>query len=148
MKLTPAGKKLIQEFEGLSLVAYKCPAGKLTIGYGHTGADVTKDLVITATKAGEILEADIARFAFKIRPLIKYPINDNQFSALLSFAYNLGAGALAGSTLLKKLNSGDVKGAATEFGRWVFCGKDKLPGLVRRRAAEKALFISLEKSGA
>lgn len=139
MKTSPKGISLIKEFEGLSLDAYLCSAGVLTIGYGHTGG-VQKGDRITAKKAEELLQDDLKKFENGVLRLVRVPLNQNQFDALVSFAFNLGVGNLGKSTLLRKLNDRDFKGAATEFVRWNKAGGRELDGLTRRRNAEAELF--------
>lgn len=139
------GIDLIKNFEGCRLKAYKCPAGIWTIGYGHT-AGVKQGQVITPAQAEEFLKQDLKRFETSVRSLVTVPITQNQFDALVSFTYNLGATALKTSTLLKKLNAGDYNSAAEEFDRWVYANGNKLLGLVKRRAAEKELFKQSLKS--
>ncbi|MGR2664258.1 lysozyme [Chromobacterium haemolyticum] len=141
MKTSNAGIMLIKSFEGLKLVAYKCPAGIWTIGYGHTGPDVTPGQVITQAQADALLARDLERFEAGVSRLVSVQLNQNQFDALVSFAYNLGLGALQGSTLLRLLNAGDYAGAAAQFPRWNKASGKELPGLTRRRAAEQALFL-------
>ncbi|WP_042702041.1 lysozyme [Azospirillum sp. B506] len=140
-----AAVDLVKHFEGLYLTAYLCPAGVPTIGYGHT-AGVTMGETITLEQANAFLASDLAEAAGHVDALVKVPLNENQRGALSSFVFNLGAGSLESSTLLKLLNAGDYAGAAGQFGRWVYAtvnGKPtKLPGLVARRAAEAALFQS------
>ena len=133
------GIDLIKNFEGCRLKAYKCPAGIWTIGYGHTSG-VKEGQVITLEQAEQFLRQDLKRFETSVRNLVIVPIKQNQFDALVSFAYNLGATALSTSTLLKKLNNSDYNCAALEFDRWVYANGNKLNGLIRRRAAEKELF--------
>lgn len=133
--------ELVKRFEGLFLKAYVCPAGVLTIGYGHTGKYVTKGLVISKEKADELLENDLEKFATGVSSLVKVSLNENQFGALVSFAFNVGIGAFGSSTLLKKLNAGNFSGAASEFARWNKAGGIVLGGLVSRREAEKELFL-------
>ncbi|MBP2310484.1 glycoside hydrolase family protein [Azospirillum melinis] len=134
---------LVQHFEGLYLEAYLCPAGVPTIGYGHT-AGVELGQVITRVKAEEFLLDDMSNALAQVDALVKVPVTDDQRGALGSFTFNLGAGNLASSTLLKRLNLGDVDGAGREFARWTKAKVDgrtiDLPGLVARRAAEAALF--------
>lgn len=142
MKVNFVGKDLIKKYEGCKLEAYKCPAGIWTIGYGHTGQDVFEGKTITQQEADSLLSKDLTRFEKFLNRIIKVPINQNQFNALVSFTYNLGIGALQNSTLLKKLNNNDFIGAANEFDRWVYAGGKKLEGLVRRRKEEKELFLS------
>lgn len=140
-----AAVDLVKHFEGLYLNAYLCPAGVPTIGYGHT-AGVKMGQTITAEQADALLAADLTEAAGHVDALVTVPVNDDQRGALSSFVFNLGAGSLAGSTLLKLLNAGDYNGAAGQFGRWVYATvngkKTQLPGLVARRAAEAALFQS------
>lgn len=141
MKINEAGLNLIKDFEGCRLKAYLCPAGVWTIGYGHTQG-VKPDMVISQLQAERFLRQDLKRFEDAVTSLVKVPITPNQFSALVSFAYNVGTGALYDSTLLRKLNKKDYKGAANEFLRWNKAGGKVLPGLTRRRIAEKDLFES------
>lgn len=143
MKASGKCKDLIKKYEGCELEAYKCPAGIWTVGYGHTDANVTSGTVITQEEADKLFDKDILKFEKAVTRMVKTIINQNQFDALVSFAFNLGSGALLNSTLLKKLNSGDKQGAANEFDRWVYGNnKTKLEGLVRRRKEEKELFLS------
>lgn len=132
---------LVKEFEGLALSAYKCPAGVWTIGYGHTG-DVHGGERVSIHQADAILTSDLEATALRLRQAVKVPVTQGQFKALLSFAFNVGANACKGSTLLEKLNAGDEGGAAVEFTRWVYAGGKKLPGLVKRRAREAEVFRS------
>lgn len=136
---------LIKTFEGLSTTAYVCPAGVWTIGYGHT-KDVKKGDVITQAGAEQLLQKDVNLFARQVLALLRHSVNQNQFDALVSFAFNIGIGNLSTSTLLKKINIGDFKSAANEFLKWDKA-RDKntgemksLEGLTRRRQAEKRLF--------
>lgn len=140
MKTSDAGITLVKSSEGLKLVAYKCPAGIWTNGYGHTGPDVTPGMVITQVQADALLARDLERFEAGVARLVKVPLNQNQFDALVCFSFNLGLGALQGSTLLRLLNAGDYAGAAAQFPRWNKAGGKELPGLTRRRAAEQSLF--------
>jgi lysozyme len=146
VKTNSAGLELIKKFEGLRLEAYLCPAKKWTIGYGHTSAagepNVVQGLKITEEEAEEILQRDLKQYEDAVKRLVKVDLNENQFSALVSFTYNLGAQNLAESTLLKLLNSGDYLGAAKQFPRWVKAGSQTLEGLVKRREAEQKLFES------
>lgn len=129
---------LIRRFEGLRLRAYYCPAGVVTIGYGSTGVGVTPSTVWTKEQAEERMAQDATVFeraASKLCPRQTAPVN----AALADFAYNLGATRLAGSTLRKKINAGDLPGARKELLKWVRGGGKILPGLVLRRNAEAAL---------
>ncbi|EPY02700.1 lysozyme [Magnetospirillum fulvum] len=137
-----AGKDIIRQCEGLRLKAYLCPAGKLTIGYGHTGPDVKTGMTITEEDANTLLSRDLVAAEKAIVGAVSVTITDNQFSALVSFVFNLGAGNFYGSTLLKKLNANDIFGAADEFLRWNKVNGQVLAGLTRRREAERTLFLS------
>ena len=139
MQVSKAGLDLIKQFEGLYLKAYRCPAGVPTIGYGHT-AGVAMGQTITQQQADDYLRRDVRQFERAVARLVTVPLTQGQFDALVSFAFNLGEGALAQSTLLRMLNDGDYAGAAAQFERWNKAGGRVLPGLVRRRAAERALF--------
>jgi GH24 family phage-related lysozyme (muramidase) len=150
----PDGVALIKEFEGLRLGAYRDTGGIWTIGYGHTGPDVTPGLRINSAQAERLLLEDIGRFAALVDQAVTAPINEHQRAALVSLVFNVGPGrkgpggrsgiiTLADgrpSTLLRRLNAGDYAGAAQAFGAWVFAGGQRLEGLVRRRKAERALF--------
>lgn len=150
MRTSPAGRAFIGRHEGLRLAAYRDAAGVWTIGYGHTAAAgppaPAAGMTIGAAEAEAILGRDLARFEQAVTRLVAVPLTQAQFDALVSFAFNVGEGALARSTLLKKLNAGDVAGAAAEFGRWNKAGGRVLAGLTRRRAEERALFE--ERGGA
>jgi GH24 family phage-related lysozyme (muramidase) len=140
------GLIIVKRCEGCELKAYQDSVGVWTIGYGHTSAagdpQVFAGQTISEAQAEAILKKDLEMFENGVRDLVKVPVNSDQFSALVSFSFNLGLGALGGSTLLKKLNAGDYQGAADEFPRWVKAGGQTLPGLVKRRNAERALFLS------
>jgi len=142
MKTSQKGIDLIKEFEGLELKAYKDSVGVVTIGYGHTGSDVYMGQVITESQAETLLKSDLAKFEKGVAELVKVPLNENQHAALISFSFNLGLGNLKSSTLLRKLNSLDYTGAASEFPRWDKAGGKVLAGLTKRRLAEKELFLS------
>ncbi|MGB3786833.1 MAG: lysozyme [Phormidesmis sp.] len=134
------GLLLIKSFEGLRLNAYKDAVGIWTIGYGTT-RNVRPGQVISEEQAVQFLQEDLMRFEKSINEVIRVSINDNQFSALACFTYNVGSGAFRSSTLLKKLNTSDVRGAADELLRWDKAGGRTLAGLTRRRKAERALFL-------
>ena len=135
------GIALIKKYEGCKLKAYTCPAGVLTIGYGHTGKDITPGTRITETRAHELLMKDIATAEKGALSNVTDPINDNELSAMVSFTFNLGVASLARSTLLRLFNEGNHEGAAEQFLRWVMAGGKELDGLRKRRAAERALFL-------
>lgn len=136
-----AGLALTKSFEGLCLSAYKDVVGVLTIGFGHTGPDVHPGLIITEQQADALLEKDIQKCVDAVNKLVKVPITQGQGDALTDFSFNLGIDALTHSTLLKLLNVGDYAGAAMQFARWDHAGIEVNSGLVRRRAAETALFL-------
>lgn len=142
MKISQKGINLIKQFEGLELKAYRDSVGVLTIGYGSTGSHVSVGEVITEAQAETLLIKDLSRFESGVTELVKVPVTQNQFDALVSFSFNLGLGNLKSSTLLKKLNAKDYTGASKEFERWNKAGGKVLNGLTRRRLAEKELFLS------
>ena len=138
------GIDLIKRSEKLERKAYLCPANRWTIGYGHTG-NVKPGQVITEREAESLLKSDLKYFEKKVKELVKVPLNQNQFDALVSFTFNLGEKNLSSSTLLKKLNQRDYQGAANEFHKWNKAGKPLkvLRGLTIRRKAEADLFSSV-----
>jgi len=140
---TEDGLRLIRRFEGFSAVPYLCPAGYLTVGYGHVvkNPDAFRQ-PITEDEATEILTIDVETAERAVLRLISVPLTDGQFDALVSFTFNLGAGALQRSTLRRKINRENHEDAADEFLRWVWAGGRKLNGLIRRRQAEAILYQS------
>lgn len=148
MKTSITGIELIKHFEGFSAKPYLCPANYLTIGYGHVITEKEKlnsELfnLITKFQAEKILRNDLTKFERSVKALITVPLTQNQFDALVSFTYNLGAGALQRSTLRSKINRGEYSAAAAEFLKWIYAGGRKLPGLVLRRKEESLLYSSL-----
>ena len=144
---------LIKEFEGFRAKAYLDPVGILTIGYGTTaaaGVGIKPALGMTITEAQAVgyLMAAVDKFAAQIAPKITMPINENEFGAFVSLAYNIGPGAFAKSSALRKFNAGDKQGAANSILLWNKAGSKVLPGLVRRREAERALFLRPVNGGA
>nr|WP_297164289.1 lysozyme [uncultured Dysgonomonas sp.] len=140
MKIAITGVKLIQDFEGLELKAYKCPAGVWTIGYGHTKG-VKQGDVITPAQATAYLQADLAD-AEKTVNSQNLKINQNQYDALVSFTFNVGTGNFLKSTLLKKVKiNPDDTSIRSEFAKWKYGSEKVLPGLVRRREAEANLYF-------
>lgn len=121
------------------LVAYKCPAGVWTIGFGHTG-DVTPGQTITATQAEQLLRKDLAWAERAVELGVTVPLTDNQFAALVCFTFNVGEGAFKKSTLLKKLNKGDYESVPKELLKWNKAGGRVLKGLTTRRIQEGSLF--------
>lgn len=147
MKISNNGLDLIKQFEGFSSAPYLCPAKIPTVGFGSTyyedGTKVTlKDKPITEQRATQLLEFVANKtFSENINKVVKVPLNQNQFDALVSFAYNIGNKNFNWSTLLKKLNLSDYEGASLEFGRWNQANGKILNGLVSRRQKEKELFL-------
>jgi GH24 family phage-related lysozyme (muramidase)/co-chaperonin GroES (HSP10) len=139
-QINAKGLRLLKSFEGLRLQAYQDPVGIWTIGYGTTSG-VRPGMVITEAEAEALLRRDLNRFEAAVADLVKVPLNDDQFSALVSFTYNVGEGALASSTLLRLLNQRDYSGAADQLLRWNRAGGVELAGLTRRRRAERSLFL-------
>jgi len=148
MKTSDAGVALIQEFEGLRLTAYLCPAKVWTIGYGHTSSagepSVVPGMKITRPKATQILKSDLDKFERGVEGLVKVELEQNQFDVLVSFAFNCGLGALKKSTLLKRVNAGRFDAVPAELMKWTRGGGKVLPGLVRRRRAECEMWRSLD----
>lgn len=138
-QINQAGLDLIKRFEGCKLTAYKCPAGVWTIGYGSTGPHVVPGVTISQERAEQLLREDLARFEEFVETKCK-PSTDNQFAALVSFAFNVGNGNLQTSTLRRMHTSGDYTGAAEQFARWNKAAGKVLVGLSRRQAAEAALY--------
>ena len=137
-KISNTGIQLIISFEGCELTAYRCSAGQLTIGVGHCGPDVYEGQQITQAVANQLLRDDLDRFEKAVVDLIDVPLDQCEFDALCSFSFNVGTGALADSTLRRRLNAGEDKATvfAEELPRWTNNG---LAGLVRRRDAEVKL---------
>ncbi|MGO4701721.1 lysozyme [Dyella sp. 2RAB6] len=142
MKTSALGIALIKQFEGLRSCAYPDAAGIWTIGYGHTGDEVRSGARIDAAQADGLLRQDLSTAEQAVRAWVTEPLAQASFDAMVSFVFNVGATAFAGSTLLRKLNAGDFEGAAAEFERWRYAGGRVLPGLLRRRIAERTLFLS------
>lgn len=134
-----AGLDLIKSFEGCRLTAYQDSAGVWTIGYGHTGG-VDSGQTITQAQADDYLRSDVQWAQQCVNDAVSHDITPNQFAALVSFTFNVGCQALKDSTLLRCVNASDYAGAKAQFGLWVHAGGKVLDGLVRRRAAEAALF--------
>lgn len=149
MQVSDAGIELIKSFEGFRANAYPDPKSggdPWTVGYGTTkfpsGRPVKKGDYITTAQAEMYLREDVKKFASSVDALVTVPLKQCQYDALVSFVYNLGATNFRKSTLLKKLNAKDYKGAADEFLRWVSPGSSVEAGLRRRRTAERDLFLS------
>jgi len=135
-----AGLALTKSFEGCELTAYADQGGVWTIGYGHTGADVFDGLTITQERADALLNGDLARAVACVNRQVTATISQNQFDALVDFAFNLGCEALGRSTLLRCVNAGAFTSAALQFPAWAHVNGQLIPGLFRRRQAEMAMF--------
>jgi len=141
---------LLKKFEGCKLKAYRCPAGVCTIGYGHTsaaGAPMVNDgMTITQAQAEDILKRDIVKYEIAVMDLVKVKLTQNQFDVLTDFAYNAGVGNLKSSTMLKKVNAGDLDAVPAELMKWTKGGGKVLPGLVRRRQAAGAWWTAQDQA--
>lgn len=144
MRMSENGKRILKNFEGLKLCAYRCTSGIWTIGYGHTGITVKSGDIITEAAANEFFEQDIKFFENAVNTLVTVKLNQNQFDALVSFCFNVGIGkeGFAGSTMRRLLNRGEYTKAANQFLRWVYSGGKISEGLRRRRIKERELFLS------
>lgn len=145
MRASNACVQLVKQFEGCRLEPYTCPAGIPTVGYGATyypdGRKVQlTDACVSPEYAASLLLLTLKPFEQAVEQYTKVALNQNQFDAMVCFAYNVGIGAWRGSTLLKRVNEGKFFQAALEFDKWVFAKGKRLEGLVKRRAAERALF--------
>ena len=148
LKTSKKGIDLIKRYEGFRANAYADPAhgwAVPTIGYGQTKG-VKRGMKVDKETAEIWLKQDLVYREKWVNKLIEVPLAQEEFDALVSFAYNLGVGALKKSTLRKKLNQGDKQGAANEFLKWVYAGGKKLKGLVNRRNAERELFLSASEA--
>lgn len=143
MKISKKGIDLIKKHEGVRTTAYLCPAGVWTIGYGHTGKEIRAGSTISLEEAEELLRSDLVLFEDVVSKYVESTLTQNQFDALVSLVYNIGAGAFLGSTLFRLVNTTpnhpDIE---IEFAKWVnACGR-RLPGLVKRRADEANLYFN------
>ena len=146
MKIDKYGEKLIKNFESCKLFAYKADKSEkyYTIGWGHYGADVGKNAIITKETADKIFRNDIKYFETSVNSCLKVKVTQSMFNALVSFTYNVGYGAFKNSSLLKYVNKKQFKKASNEFKKWNKCGGKVLNGLVKRRLLEK---IEFERQG-
>lgn len=145
--INQAGIDLIKKWEGFRAETYRCSAGVLTIGYGTTkaagvGIDPQPGMRITEAQATEYLRKTVDKFAAQIRPAITAPINENEFAAFVSLAYNIGPGAFRKSSALRHFNQGNKAKAADAILLWNKAGGRVLKGLQNRRAEERALFLA------
>lgn len=139
MNISNKGIEFIIKEEGEVLKAYKCAAGVWTIGVGHTGSDVKEGMIITKEKSRELLKSDLRRFESAVDKSIKIQLEQHQFDALVSLAFNIGVGNFSTSTLVKKINAGaDIKEIEYQFKRWRFAAKK--PILLNRRIREVELY--------
>ena len=149
MSVSNSGVDIICDFEGKRLVAYDDGVGVWTIGFGTTiypnGIKVKKGDTCTEAQAKSYMAHDLKKFEQAVNGAVNIPLNQNQFDALVSLAYNIGTGAFNKSTLVKKLNAGDIRGAADQFDVWINAGGKRMQGLVKRRAREKALYLACLK---
>ena len=143
MKISDEGLSLIKHFEGCELKAYRCAANVLTIGYGSTKG-VTEDMEITQEGAEELLQEEMHEYEGYINDMVKVPLEQHQFDAMVSWVFNLGSGNLSSSTLLKKLNNSEYDEVPAQIKRWNKAGGKVLDGLIRRREAESLLFQNKE----
>ncbi len=141
MKTNEAGVELILSFESFRSQSYRCPAGVWTIGFGSTGSDIVEGLTWTDEQCEARFKQDLAKFESGVSYMLLVAVNENQFSALVSFAYNCGLTALGSSTLIHCLNKGNPMDAAEEFKRWNKAKGRVLQGLTDRREAERRLFL-------
>ncbi|WP_313564406.1 lysozyme [Acinetobacter sp.] len=145
MHISPSGVDLIRNFESLRLNAYDDGVGVWTIGFGTTkypnGIRVKKGDTCTLEQAKAYKQNDLKSFEQTVNNTVKVPLNQNQFDALVSLAYNIGSTAFKNSTLVRQLNEGNYKAAANQFNVWVNAGGKRMQGLVNRRAAERTLFL-------
>jgi lysozyme len=132
---------LIRKFEGLRLKAYQDCVGVWTIGYGHTGPDVSPGKKITVDEAEALLATDANHAADSVLTLTNGVVSQQQLDALTDFVFNLGSAKLKSSTLLQKHKAGNYTGAAAEFGRWIYADGRIVAGLIKRRAAETHLYL-------
>lgn len=143
--ISKQGIDLICRFEGFSPIIYMCPAGYPTIGYGHLITEANKEQFLDGVNEDEaldLLRQDVAVAERAVLRLITVPLTQGQFDALVSFTFNLGAGALQRSTLRRKVNREDHADVPAELGKWVWAGGRKLKGLVKRRATEGRHYVS------
>lgn len=133
-------KEFIKRHESLRLKPYRDPVGKWTIGYGHLMDDDTPLVPISNAAAEFLFEADVREAERHVKRLIKVALTQYQFDALVSWTFNLGAGNLAASTMLRRLNARKTSAVPAEMKRWVYGGAEKLPGLIKRREQEAAMF--------
>ena len=131
-------RSAVPVYEGVILKTYRDPIGIVTACVGHTGPELEMGQTFTRAQCDDMLASDLLKHAAAL-DCIKAPMKDGQKAAFLSFAFNVGNGAFCGSTLARKANAGDMPGACAELSKWVYAGGKQLPGLVPRRASERAM---------
>lgn len=132
---------MIAYFEGMETKPYKDVVGVTTVCFGHTGADIIPTKTYSESECLALLEKDLSKVRKGVDPLIKVDLDNNTRAAIYSFAYNVGTGAFARSTMLKKLNAGDIAGACNELKRWTYAGGKEWKGLITRREIENAVCL-------
>jgi lysozyme len=142
------GLALTKSFEGLRLEAYKDSGGIWTVGYGHTGPDLLAGMKISQADADMMLRADLSVAVACVNRGVTEEISQPQFDAMVDFCFNVGRGNFLQSSLLRKVNVGDLEGAAAQFLLWVNIAGRKSDGLVRRRKAEHAMFLEVARQTA
>lgn len=146
MRCSNEGIELIKSFEAFSPTVYICSGGYPTLGYGHVITESERDKFakgISDEEAEDLLKRDLQKTERAITRLVKVPLTQNQFDALCSFTFNVGSGALQRSTLRMKINREEFEEAADEFLKWIWAGGKKLRGLIRRRQAERQVFLTV-----
>jgi lysozyme len=145
MRIDKRGEELLHTSEGLELKAYLDTGGVWTIGWGNTsinGKPVTKGMTCTKEEADEEWRKDVDEAEASVKKLVKVPLTQGQFNALVDFVYNVGEGQFSKSTLLRLLNKGDYEGACKQFPRWVYDNGKKINGLVKRNRKRQEMFMS------
>ena len=141
-RINADGLELIKAFEGCRLTAYRDPVGIWTVGYGSTGAHVKRGVTLTQAQADQLLRLDLDRFEATVNAATRQvPTTDNQFAAMVSMAFNCGEGAFLKSSIRRFHVAGKPKLAAAAFLLWIKAGKRPLKGLIRRRHAERLLYL-------
>lgn len=130
---------LIPAYEGVEYRPYRDVAGVLTVCYGHTGSDIQAGKIYTADECRALLHRDLDKIRHAVDPMITVPVDDTTRAAIYSFVYNVGPGAFSRSSMLRKLNNGDIAGACEEMKRWTFAGGRQWQGLINRRETENAV---------
>ena len=141
MNINAEGLALVKKYEGFEATPYQDAADKWTVGWGHLIRPGESFTSVTQAQADQLLQDDLADDEEAVSRMVSVPLNENQYSALVSFTFNVGAGNFRGSNLRAYVNQRAWQQAADEFGRWVHANGRELPGLVARRAAERALFL-------